>query len=252
MVSPITKRQRERQYFELFLKAMPDLQGGVVTQPAPPEPDVVYSLQGRHIGVELTELHARESLRREEGEKAAILRRAQGQYESAGHPFVSVSVVWSDLFAPDKRQRLARASEIACLVAANIPPLGDYLGLGTEPGGRDLDHPLIEAIWVERLVPYGPGEAVWTSEYSWWGTEADEGLIQLHLDRKRDRAAFYLTPYSERWLLLLVRGTKPSSGFEIGAAASMATYRSPFDRAFILEVLPGRVHSLRLSGLTAG
>jgi hypothetical protein len=195
-------------------------------------------------------MHARESVRRLEGEQSETLLRAQRLYESSGGPLVSVSVCWSASFAADKRLRETRAREVADLVAAHVPPSGHYVGLGAEPDGHPLTYPLLDAIWIERIVDYEPGENLWSSEYDWWGSAADEGFVQHHIDRKQGKRASYPAAFTDAWLLLTVRGTKPSSGFSVSAAALDHTYTSEFDRVFLFEALRGVSHELRLAAAT--
>ena len=244
------KRQRERRYFDLFLESRPELQGGTIAQPAPPAPDIAYSLGTRVVGVELTEMHARESIRQVEGEQSETLLRAQRLYESSSTPLVSVSVCWSASFTADKRLRETRAREVADLVAAHVPPSGHHVGLGAEPDGLPLAHPLLDAMWIERIVDYQAGENVWSSEYDWWGSAADEGFVQKHIDRKQGKRASYPPAFTDAWLLLTVRGTKPSSGFSVSATALSCAYSSDFDRVFIFETLRGVSHELRVAAAT--
>ena len=243
----MNKREREHRFFELFLQSRPDLNSGVVSQHDPPAPDIGYAFGGSLIGVELTELHGRESIRRDEGEEDAILRRAQAICEHSGGPRVWVSACWSDGLAADKRLREGRARDIAELISKHIPPPGQWVGLGAEPEGEHLDFPLFQALWIERVVEYAPGENSWVSEHSWWQARADEGFVQKHIDRKQGRRHLYPSQFSSAWLVMTVRGSRPSSGFEFTRTALDSTYRSEFDRVFLFEVIRGATHELKLA-----
>ncbi len=220
---------------------MPSLAGGSIDQPEPPDPDIGYSFNGQRVGVELTELVGRQASRRGEGEQDATLSRAQSQYEAGGHPVVAVSVVWAN-FALQKNARAAIATDLNALVVANLPKPGDWTVLGQgEDAQRHISHPAFERIWIAHV----PSPQRWESLHQWDGAQADSGFIQRHVSRKGSRPQNYQTPFDETWLLLFVRGSTPSSGFDISLEARAARYDSPFHRIFIFDVLRRDPHELK-------
>ncbi len=229
------KSQRERAVFQAFVEAAPSLTGGTVSQPDPPEPDIAYSLEQRVIGVELTELMGREAVRREEGEQEAVLSRAQSEYESGAHPHppVSVSVVWAPVLL-EKATRAGLVRDLVTIIGNNLPSVDGWVELGRTPDAeRQITHEAFERIWIAGTSARCP----WESLHQWDGAQADSGFIQRQIARKESKPRHYRASYDEIWLLLFVRGTSPSSGFDLSSEARAAAYRSPFDRLFVLDLL---------------
>lgn len=239
---PADQRREERLFFELFLEAMPALAGGRIDQPSPPEPDIVYTRGQSVAGVELTELHGREGedARREEGEQEQVLARAQRLYEDADNPIVHAHAFWSSAFVAHKSCRNHQAADLAEAVRSNVPAAGSWIAV------KDFAarYPFLARLRIERICDYQRGNVAWTASHSWWRSTADSVFLQHHMSRKASRPPGYRVRYDEKWLLLTVRGNRPSSGFDIAPDALAAQYESTFDRVFVLEVLRRSAHEL--------
>ncbi len=239
------RREKERLFFELFLEAMPALAGGHIDQPSPPEPDIVYT-RGQSVGgVELTEVHGREAARREEGEQDEVLARAQRVYEDAGNPIVHAVAFWSSAFVADKSHRDRQAADLAEAVCSNVPAAGSWVAVDSDGDVQfAARYPFLARLRIERICDYQRGDLKWSASHSWWGSTADSVFLQHHISRKASRPAGYRVRYEEKWLLLTVRGSRPSSGFDIAPDALAAQYETTFERVFVLEVLGRSAHEL--------
>ncbi len=61
------------------------------------------------------------------------------------------------------------------------------------------------------------------------------------------RRHLYPSEFSGAWLVMTVRGSRPSSGFEFTSTKLDSTYQSEFDRVFLFEVIRGATHELKLA-----
>lgn len=245
------KRAYEWAQFERFAAACGFVPAGPGEQPSPPEPDIVVGPPGARVAVELTDLHpgveatgaADEPVpvaRARERQQEWVTAAARRAYEGAGHPPVNVWISW--IPRAQFRGRDALAKRIATVVAAH-PPRGSGLrevGTGFEP-----IEPGLPVAGLAIAAATGAGAAWRDGDMHQIGVyAADE--IQARIATEDAKVGRYREPYASRWLVLVIGAAGPSTWGEVGADVERAQFRSRYDRVFVLEYVPRRVHELQL------
>jgi hypothetical protein len=229
-----------------FQSLLPELAGYLLAPAHPPEPDIVATGAGDSIGIELTHMRGIAALSVHESEKALVVRRACELVTHRTRASTAVRVDWAPGIVFTKENREALSAKLAHFVEAHLPPDGTDLVFGP-PFVAESDPSDPELSYVSILREDAADESDWDGMDNWDGATAEPPFVQTHIDRKKSKPAKYLVRYTQRWLLLIHEGYKPSSGYELGATVRLAEFRSSFDRVFVLSLTPGAVTELHVA-----
>lgn len=238
-----SQREEELHHLTLLQQHCSELTDHVFTLQQPPDPDFCAEGPTGRIGIELTEFSGNLLVRREEGEQDGVIQRAQELYQATGLPDVHVVVNWRHEYRPSKRDRTL-ATFLTEMVSRNRPSMtGETVILDpTSEATTHLDHPAFERVWVFGVDDPLP----WTSIHRWSGRAAGPELVQREIDRKSAKPEGYRQSYTQRWLVIVHPGDKPSTGFDLGAEITSHEFTANFDCVLVFSLTPARVLRLRL------
>jgi hypothetical protein len=81
----------------------------------------------------------------------------------------------------------------------------------------------------------GPSPPFWGLSDSFWAGETTFDLIQAAFDSKESRTRAFAEAVDEAWLLLICDGSVGASLLRLHPGIADDSYRSSFDRAFVLD-----------------
>jgi hypothetical protein len=242
MGSDEKKKQRERFLLDRFL----EYQGITPTRVVPGEsPDFLIDLEGRTVGVELTELFIRNSkseahpkpaeeslLKKIESNADRIMSRAREICFRAGNPPVLSTIVISDRITLDKK----KGDQIAELIADQIQSMSlqNSQAVKWRSGEEeDEEHPLLDSVHFIHT------ERVPDCRFAHW-TVVKAGLVatltpehlQAEIEKKAKKINTYRKRAEEIWLLIVADRTQLSQKFSIQTDFPISSVFSPFTKTF--------------------
>jgi len=237
------KQERELAQAKLLQARCPILLERTLVPLSPPEPDIGAADAEAIIGIEITEIHGNPRLRMTEAEQDRIARSAGEQWRARSLPPVGVIVHWRPTRVGTKYDP-SLSERLVALVASKVQPHFQFLRI---PEAELLD--LLGGNGpIQALSVYASDTGVteWGSDRQWQASQPAMAFFQAEIDRKREKPAYYRRRYEERWLLLVREGGSPSSGFDLPQQLESATFTSPFDRIFLLDLTPYTLRELRV------
>jgi hypothetical protein len=111
-----TKESRELYLAERFLPELFKGQSFVLSQPAPPLPDIVVETKDKKIGIEMTALILDEECKQRESDQDAVLKEAQKLFEEKSQLPLHVTVSFEE--AANWKQLNRR--QIASFISSNV------------------------------------------------------------------------------------------------------------------------------------
>lgn len=226
---------------KLLLRALRLDESGLSRLP-PPEPDTQWVGSGRRIGIEVTDLNpGGQRARQESGARQQLLKAAGAIYASLDQPPVLVHVDWELGFVPDKKRDAALPQELADVVQRHHPGALGRIQLDT---ASDPAPWLPAGVAMVSIlgVPSGPS-GFFSYEYETVPVVTPE-VIQLAVDRKRDKPLNYTKRYDDLWLLLVLGGGGRGTWGLVDPTLGLLTVQSPFHRVFVFSPFELRVFEL--------
>ena len=137
----------------------------------------------------------------------------------------------------------AISQKLARLVAMQTSGSGRLWRISWE----QFDEPTLEKYVAEVSIYLvgGRGQSRWFSGTALWLWEA-EPRVKAALDEKEPKASKYRKYCRELWLLIVADKLWLSSKFFPDQNFAKATFRSSFDRAFLLDEASSLVYELRI------
>lgn len=246
MSSDEKKRGRERFLLDRFLEQQ-RIRPTSIDQLRPPYPDFIINLEGRMVGVEITEIFIRSRksnlhpqstegplLQEVEAISDQIVSQAREIYFRADNPLVLSTIVFSNRITRDKKKR----KQIAELIADKIRDMSlqNAPQVNWKPGGRDSGTDLLcEAIAFIHI------RSVPESRFARWTVArcgCVVGLTAKHLQNRVDEKAQKINGYKksknleEIWLLMAADRRRPSQMFVIPSDFHVESLSSPFAKTF--------------------
>jgi len=254
MESSDRKKSHERFLLDLFLEH----QGITPTGIDPGEsPDFLITLDGRTVGVELTELFIRSNkmgvhpkpnppLQAIESFTDLIVDKARELYFEANNPAVQSHILFSDQITPvDKK----KGDQIAKLIADHIQSMSRTDSEMTEwrSCADEYDKPLSE--WVSFISACRAPDlrfARWSPNRGGWVSALTPERLQEEIDKKASKIDAYKRRAEEIWLLIVADRTRSSQKFSIGADFPLDSISSPFAKTFYYDCVHGKVLSFEV------
>lgn len=239
------KKQNERFLLDRFL----ELQGisPARIQPLDP-PDFLIDLEGREVGIELTELFIRSDksrahhqptndllLQEIESITDGIVSKARKIYFDAGNPPVLLTLFFSDRITLDKKN----GDQIAKLIACQIQSMSltnSQVADWRSSDDENEEHPLSESVVLMHAL------GVPERRFARW-TVARPGLVasltpkhlQEVIDKKAKKISVYKKIEEEIWLLIVADRTRPSQRFSAAPDFPLDSVSSPFTKTFYYD-----------------
>lgn len=256
------KKQHERFLLDRFL----ELQGISPTciEESDP-PDFLIDLEGRTVGVEVTELFIRSKksgahtqpqgeplLQAAESITNLIVSKAWEIYFHAGKPPVQSTIWFSDRITLDKK----KGDQIAELIANQIQtmsPQNSQAAVWRSSEDENAENPLSESVVLMHAL------GVPDRRFARW-TVARPGLvatltpkhIQEVIDKKAKKINSYKKKAEEVWLLIVADRTRPSQKFSVMPDFPLSSISSPFARTFYYGYVSDEVLSFEAMNVQTG
>ena len=241
-IQPI-KRERELHHGRLFL----DRLGIVTDQPVQrgESPDLRMTIEGRNIGVEVTEFFFPSADPDTPNYLPFLQNRAVYEawqkFRGNGGPPLYVSFFFSEESTrcgpQTAKERDALANRLCEVVTANGAPT---YGAWT----FDISSEVPEVDWYVIEPSLRGTDEQWSISRATMGANVPPAFVQERLNSKADKHPRYVQICPEVWLLIVNDWPMQAPACRIGEAARSARYSFPFDRAFWMD-LDGDLVELR-------
>lgn len=232
-----SRKLAERGLLERFQRACSECPSSAALDSDPL--DFVFQMQPRRLGIEVTR-YFRESddpdeSREQESLRGQLLARARETFERAGGPPLFVFPSW-------QRTRLVGrdlpnlAVRLAQLVADRVPDVGCTAEWESD-GGDDPLEDILDTVTIMRQPPE------WGADWgpfvvSAW-VRSDIPTLRSIIAGKERRLSTYRERADEIWLLITA-GTEGVSSFLYDRTeATKDSYRTAFDRVYLLDLWDG-------------
>ena len=245
MGSDEKKKQRERFFLDRFLE-----QQGItpksIQQPNPPDPDFLIDLDGRQVGIEMTEIFIRSQesnvhaqptkeplLQAVESITDLIVSKSRKIYFEVDNPLVLSTIVFSNraIFYENKSDQIAKliADEIRDMALRNSPEANWRPGIHENEAYLLSD--AVASIHIRR-VPESR-LARWIVARAGLVAKLTAKHLQDRIDDKTKKIDSYKKNKNmEIWLLLVADRRRPSQKFLRPSDLALESLSSPFARTF--------------------
>ncbi len=247
------KKQHERFLLDRFL----ELQGisPASIEPLDP-PDFLIDLEGRKVGIEVTELFIRSNkehlLQAAESITNLIVSKARKIYFDAGNPPVLSTIWFSDRITLDKK----KGDQIAELIAHQIQTMSlqnSQAVAWRSSEDENEERSLSESVAIIHTC------RVSELRFARW-TVARPGLVatltpkhlQEVIDKKAKKINGYKKVAEEIWLLIVADGTRSSQKFSVMPDFPLDSISSPFAKTFYYGYVSDEVLSFEAMKVQTG
>ena len=240
------KKEIERYHVELFRKTLSDFPVGTIIDSE--EPDFLIENKGIIIGIEITDLYheALQSVRPMQAWESLteqVVDEARAIHTFKGGPVLTVRVEFDLGSKFGKSRRAEVASKLAELVLATNVDVGGEVKLQNEYDDLDAFPEEITRIRIQRS-PFR-SRPLWNAPRAAFIPQLDVGLLQERIDEKNKRAEVYRQKSPEIWLVIVHNlSLSLASSFERSREAFQHSYRSDFNRTFMLDAFGKRSDEL--------
>jgi hypothetical protein len=261
MKSDDKKKLHEKFLLDRFLEH----QGITPTRIDPGEsPDFLINLDGRVIGIEVTELFIQRcnsearllpedpTLQAIESISTQIVSKAREIYFDANNPPVLSHIVFSNRITPvDKR----KGDQIAKLIADQIQSMSrqDSKGAYWRSSEDEKENPLSEwVIFISTWRVPEPRFARWSPNSAGLVSILTPARLQEEIDKKASKINTYKKRAEEIWLLIVADRTRSSQKFSVMPDFPLDSISSPFTKTFYYGYVSDEVLSFEAMKLQTG
>ncbi len=236
------KWEKEQSFFETFRSARTDLHIQNSRRGKPPEPDYLFSISQKKIGLEVTS-PVKELLAPLRTDQDKCLKKAGQIAKQIGLKTVEVKVQFRsdrDLIDIDKA-----AEELVEFVKEKIPKIDDTKSWPYyESGLKHIKWIIIRLGKVNghTLLPHHSFERI---HVNWLRTGIDE--IQNLINKKQSKIPNYKKQCDECWLLIGVNEWTAPEAVAITDELQRHVFLGDFERLFFLKNIEGIVVELKIS-----
>jgi len=231
-------KEQEKMTFELFARVKFDLQPAY-KQTAPPDPDIVFKIGSKEIGLEIVEIQSDalpsqkggSQIARFENELAIVLKCVEDFFMKSYPTGYILSIQLNHSLLKYSRSTVLK--QVQSVVRLSIEKCGD---ISPEQLWKYsfISHLHIEQISVEE-------ESFVVSSSAYWAPTLDFEHVKEYIGRKNEKRQQYTTGYTEYWLLL-VYGASASSDFDLNATNIEQPASDEWDKIFVFNPRIGIVN----------
>jgi len=213
-------------------------------------PDFIVRVDGRTIGIEVTVWHELPSpghlpAQAVEGSQDAVVSAAGRLYQQEGHPPVYCTVMMGNTHVKNF-DRKAFALALKNLVVKNIPTMGSSIHIVP---GLDKDAGVLRTVagvFIDRY-PFMNDYHFHAPGGTWVGAINDKDIQRILDPKDKLCREVYRMRCDEVWLLIVSDiGKNPSTWFEHNAEWPATTFKTAFDRVFMLRQFHGLATELKV------
>lgn len=230
-------REREKPWFKMFCEKCDIMPNNPKYEPGD-SPDVIFEMEGKRIGIEITELYDDEKMRRQEAIKERICTEGQKLCENEkGMPKCHVGMWLGDRISKEREKNLSR--ELFEVVRNNIPI----------DGSVDVDEDILPSgVCYLSIYSYNnyPKRHFWTFAQVVEGGKIFSEQLCKRIKEKNDKYEKYCRSVDSCWLLITAVGKRGSSVFEFGSGMEEVEYKTPFERVFFLNGFNCQLNELKV------
>jgi hypothetical protein len=230
------RKQRERYLLDRFL-VVSEIDAIITGEGE--SPDFEIALDGRRIGVEITELFAENPqglppLQAHESLSAEITVAAKALYEKDGEPHVHVSIGFFTTVQVPRAQKNKLASAIATLVRRLVQKDGDHV-----VWDNNYEDDQLEGVaYLNVLRVANQEHSHWSVSRGGFFAPLELSTITSRISEKLQRLAAYRRKFPEIWLVVAIDGSRPSQFFDLRNIPDMTAIESDFDRTYFFSSFP--------------
>lgn len=218
----------------------------------PPEPDVAVETPDGVIGVELTELNPKGQQRRKhEEEQDRVTQAAKELCDAAGLSPLEVKVFWSghgEDVTMTRARRSASAEQLMEFVSCHAPADGSPVFLNAD---RDPELDLPEGVYHVSIMRLPSPPSFWSCPRVDWPREVAVEDLDPVMVRKNGKVKGYRGQYHEIWLLMVTGASGPATWGRVPESIRCTRFASPFNRAFLLNLVPVGLVELKVDFMRA-
>jgi hypothetical protein len=233
----------------LLASVMPEALGSL-RRCSPPGPDFLFNGPSDPIGLEVTTLRggtdaSGRSLAAAEGTEAKILGHAQRRHHERSLPPAQVFVIWNPAQPPVSRKATSIAEAVVDAVAAGAKVETSFCSVRVSGSAWPSLSRTVESIliWTGptlRQVLYQGGSGAFVPDLT-------AETIVAALDAKECKVSGYRTFAQDIWCGLGILGIQGSSVFSLPITLGSESFRSSFDRVYIVGTVPEQIVELHIS-----
>jgi hypothetical protein len=197
------------------------------------------------IGTEVTKIHHANEPRQQESECRSLVDAACGLYVNESTIPLEVKFHFGSSTQFNKRNREKFARILANLVLTNIPRPDSRISLDNNwenPGFFPYEIAGLSIIRLSALP-----KNFWSVPSAGFFQEDFAPKIEAIIATKEHAIRTYETDCIEAWLLIAAEGNSASTFFDPSKKTLQHSYRSSFDRIFLIEAFRRKVWELNIS-----
>ena len=236
------KWEKEQSFFETFRSVRTDLDIRNYRRGIPPEPDYLFSVSQKKIGLEITSL-VKESLAKIRTDQDKCLKKAGQIAEQTGLEPIAVQVQFCS--GRDRIDIDEAAKELTDFVIEKIPEIDDT------KSWHYLQSDLKYYEWIIiHLGTYKGHKWLPQHRFEWtnvnWMERDPIDRIQSRINEKQSKYPGYIQSCDECWLLIGVNEWTPPEAVEITDGIMNHVFSGDFQRLFFLRNIEGIVTELKI------
>lgn len=243
--SRASKKEDEAFYLQRFQALLPSFPEGRI-EPFE-EPDFLVFRSDSILGIELTELHRKTPVgaspqQAREAMRQRVIERAQEIYLAANHPVARVTVFIHEGTHVGRHEVEPLANQICDLAVRNLPERNSSGEEFYEWTNRAYFPEIIDNIRVHRL------DAITETNFicpgATWVASLSRTDIERALEAKEPKYSAYRKSCNEAWLVINADVRSMSTWFQFDSAPLSETFKSSFDKVFVLRHFGGKLYEL--------
>jgi len=201
-------------------------------------PDFIVRVEGRTVGIEVTELfipprEGRTLRQAQESLSARLVSRAQEIYRASGAPPVHVTALFRAGLDFRQIDRDATAMRLASFIQSLKLTSGQRHEWPPAEDDDEDDDRLQEFSYLQALGVPTYDLASWRIARAGWSAGLTADTVQSSVNQKAARLVTYQEAIAENWLVIVADRTKPSGMFRMKPDFDFRQISSPFARTFL-------------------
>ena len=208
-------------------------------------PDFLVATSEGVIGIEVTKIHHANEPRQQESECRSLVDAACRLYVNESTIPLEVKFHFGSSTQFNKRNREKFARILANLVITNIPRPDSRISLDNNWENPGFFPYKIAGLSIIRLSALPKN--FWSVPSAGFFQEDFAPKIEAIIATKEHAIRTYETDCIEAWLLIAAEGNSASTFFDPSKKTLQHSYRSSFDRIFLIEAFRRKVWELNVS-----
>ncbi|MFH1925717.1 MAG: hypothetical protein ABIK32_04410 [Chloroflexota bacterium] len=234
---------KEQSFFETFRSARTDLHIQNPRRGKPPEPDYLFSISQKTIGLEVTS-PVKESLAPPRTDQDKCLKKASQIAEQVGLETVEVKVQFRSDHDPIDIDKAAE--ELVQFVKKEIPKIDDTKSWHYYESGLKYIKWISIHLGTVNGHTWLPNHRFERIHMNWMERDPID-RIQSLIDKKQSKYHDYIQSCDECWLLIGVNEWTAPEAIAITSETKNHVFSGAFQRLFFLRNIEGSVVELKIS-----